>query len=321
MRKLHHFSLLALFLLILVGVSNGQDGRIVAFKPFRFDENFVKERVKANPLDEGIFENVNVRDITYLSDGLKVKGFVAEPIGGRNLPVIIYNRGGTREFGALGEFEIYFMAKFASWGYVVIASQYRGCCGSEGKDELGGADVSDVVNLIPSLNQITAADKDRIGMWGWSRGGMMTFIAMTRTDRIRAVVVGAPAINQFAAFKRTDGEAIEKEVFEVLIPNYRQDKDSELRKRSPLFWTEKIPKNVPILLFQGSSDWRVPAGDTLLFVEKLFSQKNPIKLIFYPGADHGIREFRDETTEQTKSWFDKYVRDKAPLPDMELHGR
>jgi len=312
-----------LFSLIVVsaGIVRAQDGKIIEFKPFRFEESFINERVKANPTDKRIFETVNVRDITYLSDGLKIKGFVAVPSAGKNLPVIIYNRGGNREFGALAEFELYFMAKFASWGYVVIGSQYRGCCGGEGKAVFGGADVSDVLNLIPALSHITEADKDRIGMWGWSRGGMMTFMAMTRTDKIRAVVVGAPAINQLSAFKRKDGEGMEKEVFEVLIPNYKQNKEAELKKRSPLFWTEKLPRSVPILFFQGSSDWRVPADDTFTFIEKLYKQKNPVKLIFYPGADHGIREYRDETSEQTKSWFDKYVRDKSPLPDMELHGR
>lgn len=310
------------FLLPVFGaVVHGQDGRITEFKPFRFEESFVNERVKAKPMDKQVFENVNVRDITYLSDGLKIKGFVAVPTTGKNLPVIIYNRGGNREFGSLNEFELYFMAKFASWGYVVIGSQYRGCCGGEGKDEFGGADVNDILNLIPALSQIAEADKDRIGMWGWSRGGMMTFLALSRTEKIRAAVVGAPAINQFAAFKRKDGEGFEKAVFEELIPNYRQNKEAELKKRSPVFWPEKIPKTVPILFMQGSSDWRVSADDTFSFIEKLYKQKNPVKLIFYPGADHGIREYRDETNDQTKAWFDKYVRDRATLPDMVPHGR
>lgn len=321
MRKAIFAALFHSLILASAGLVHGQNGKIAEFKPFRFEESFINERVKANPSDKQIFESVNVRDITYLSDGLKIKGFVAVPNTGKTHPVIIYNRGGNREFGAIDEFELFFMAKFANWGYVVIGSQYRGCCGGEGKDELGGADVSDVLNLIPALSQIAEADRDRIGMWGWSRGGMMTFMAITRTDKIRAVVVGAPAINQFATFKRKDAEGMEKEVFEVLIPNYKQNKAAELKKRSPLFWTEKIPKNVPILFFQGSSDWRVPADDTFTFIEKLFKQKHPVKLIFYPGADHGIREYRDETTDQTKSWFDKYVRDKSPLPDMEPHGR
>ena len=321
MRRTIFAALIPSVILVSGVFASAQDGRITEFKPFRFEQSFVNDRVKANPDDKSIFANVTVRDITYLSDGLKIKGFIAAPNTGRNLPVIIYNRGGNRDFGSLNEFELYFMAKFASWGYVVIGSQYRGCCGGEGKDEIGGADVSDILNLIPALSQIPEADKERIGMWGWSRGGMMTFIAVTRTDKIRAVVVGAPAINQFAAFKRKDAEGMEKEVFEVLIPNYKQNKEAELKKRSPLFWTEKIPRTVPILFFQGSSDWRVPADDTFAFIEKLYKQKNPVKLIFYAGADHGIREYRDETNDQTKSWFDKYVRDKTPLPDMELHGR
>lgn len=128
------------FLLLAASVSVfGQDGKIVETKPFQFGEKFVAERIKANAADNDIFEKINVREITYLSDGLKIKGFVATPKNGKNLPVMIYNRGGNREFGSLDEFEIYWMAKYANWGYVVIGSQYRGCCGSEGKDEFGGA--------------------------------------------------------------------------------------------------------------------------------------------------------------------------------------
>jgi len=306
---------------LLAAVFSQTDGKIVEREEYTFSTAFVGEITKTKPAEKPIFENTKIKKITYLSDNLKIKGFVAMPKKAGKFPVIIYNRGGNREFGQLNEFELYFMAKFADWGYVVIGSQYRGCCGSEGKDEFGGKDLNDVLNLIPALNDIPEADAGRIGMWGWSRGGMMTFLALTQTDKIRAAVVGAPAINQFSNLKRKDGVGFEKSVFAELIPDYAQNKDAELKKRSPVFWTEKIPKTVPILLMQGSSDWRVLAEDTFGFIEKLYRQKNPVKLIFYPGADHGIREYRDETNEQTKAWFDKYVRDKSPLPDMELHGR
>lgn len=312
---------LCLFLLASSISVFAQDGKIVETKPFAFTEKLIAERTKANAADKDVFAQINVREITYLSDGLKIKGFVAAPKNGKNLPVIIYNRGGNREFGMLNEFEIYWMAKYANWGYVVIGSQYRGCCGSEGKDEFGGADVRDVLNLFPALAQISEADPDRIGMWGWSRGGMMTFLALAQNVKIRAAVIGAPATNQFNSMKRRDGEGFEKAVFAELIPDYWKNKDAELKKRSPIFWTEKIPANIPILLMQGSADWRVAAQDNLDLMNKFHAEKKIVKFIFYPGGAHGLREYQVEVDEQTRGWFDKYVRDKSPLPDMELHGR
>lgn len=319
--KFSKLLLSCLFLLISSVAAFSQDGKIVETKTFAFGEKFVAERVKANAADKEIFDKTTVREITYLSDGLKIKGFIAAPKNGKNLPVIIYNRGGNREFGQLNEFELYFMAKFADWGYVVVGSQYRGCCGSEGKDEFGGADIDDILNLFPALKEISEADADRVGMWGWSRGGMMTFLALAKGVKIRAAVIGAPATNKFSTLKRRDGAGFEKEVFAELIPDYWKNKDAELKKRSPIFWTEKIPANIPILLMQGSSDWRVAAQDNLDLLNKFYAEKKVVKFILYPGADHGIREYRDETNEQTRLWFDKYVRDKSPLPDMELHGR
>ena len=92
---------------------------------------------------------INVYDITYRSQGHKVKGVIVEPkkLKGK-LPCIIYNRGGSGEFGAIkiGETFLY-LGGFAKCGYVVIASQYSGNAGSEGKDEVGGSDIEDVLNL------------------------------------------------------------------------------------------------------------------------------------------------------------------------------
>jgi len=57
------------------------------------------------------------------------------------------------------------LGRIATWGYVVAASQYRGNAGGQGKEEFGGADVDDVLNLIPLLESLPQADTTRIGMY------------------------------------------------------------------------------------------------------------------------------------------------------------
>ena len=64
------------------------------------------------------------------------------------------------------------LAKIASQGYIVVASQYRGNGGSEGREEFGGSDVKDILNLFPLIDNLHNADNKNIGMFGWSRGGM-----------------------------------------------------------------------------------------------------------------------------------------------------
>jgi dipeptidyl aminopeptidase/acylaminoacyl peptidase len=96
--------------------------------------------------------------------------------------------------------------------------------------------------------------------------------------------------------------------------------DEEKRKRSVLYWAEKLPKNIPLLIMHGTSDWRVNPLDSIRLAEKLQTNKVPYRLIMYEGADHGITEFRKEASDEMFRWFDRYVKNKAPLPNLKLHG-
>ncbi len=65
----------------------------------------------------------------------------------------------------------------------MLASQYREA------DEFGGEDVNDVLNLIPLADTISFCDSSKIGMEGWSRGGMMAYQVLTQSDRINCSVI------------------------------------------------------------------------------------------------------------------------------------
>ena len=128
--------------------------------------------------------------IIYRSQGHKVVGFIVEPRIGKNHPCIIYNRGGCGEFGALkiGMLLADIPVKLALHGYIVIASQYSGNGGSEGKDEMGGSDIEDVLVLQKILKKYSRANAEKIGMYGISRGGMMTYLSLARVKWIKAAV-------------------------------------------------------------------------------------------------------------------------------------
>ena len=108
------------------------------------------------------------------------------------------------------------LCRIASWGYVVVASQSRGNAGGEGKEEFGGRDVDDVLNLLPLLASLPQADTTRIGMGGASRGGMMTYLALTRTEKIAAAVVISGLADAFENIaSRPD---METNVYAELVP-------------------------------------------------------------------------------------------------------
>jgi dipeptidyl aminopeptidase/acylaminoacyl peptidase len=265
-------------------------------------------------------DSIEVYEITYMSEGLQIRGLMAKPKKSGNYPCIIYNRGGNREFGSL---KVYHgattLGQIAKEGYVVIASQYRGNGGSEGQEEFGGRDVNDVVILIEVLKEVECADAEKIGMYGWSRGGMMTYIALTKTDKIKAAVVGGAVSDNYAIIK--DRPEMETNVVAELIPNYEEAKEEELNKRSAIMWVDKFPKDVPILMLHGNADWRVKPEQSLKLALEFEKHRIPYRLIMFEGGDHGISEHGDEVNEQVLSWFDRYLKNAETLPNMEYHGR
>ncbi|WP_299214791.1 prolyl oligopeptidase family serine peptidase [uncultured Aquimarina sp.] len=269
-------------------------------------------------------ENVDMYEITYLSDGLKIQSFTAIPKKEEKYPVIIYNRGGNRDFGAIQLFGgnkklpiAYMFSKLANEGYIVIGCNYRGSGKSEGMEEFGGNDVNDVLNLNKVIDELPEADTTRIGMYGWSRGGMMTYLALSKTNTIKAAVVGG-AESDLTTIDRPE---LEKRVYAELIPDYYQNKEAELKKRSAVLWADKFSPKVPILLLHGNSDWRVKSTNSLKLALEFEKHRIPYRLKIYEGADHGISQYRKERDQDVLDWFNKYLKGSAKLPNMEFHGR
>ncbi len=266
-------------------------------------------------------ETVDIYEITYTSDSHNIQSFAAIPKKKGKYPVIIYNRGGNRNFAALSLFRepkrypiVHHFSKLASEGYIVIGCNYRGSGKSEGKDEFGGKDVNDLLNLIEAIKEIPEADTSKIGMYGWSRGGMMTYLALTKTNQIKAAVVGgAPSDNTII-----DRPELEKRVFAELIPNYWEHKETELKKRSAVFWADQFPKDVPILMLHGNNDWRVKSTHSLRLALEFEKHRVPYRLKIFEGGDHGLSSFRDEVHQDVVSWFNRFLKQKENLPNMKL---
>lgn len=297
-----------------------QDGKILNKEPFVLHDSILKHINAVDTILRSQLNRINFSRITYLSDGLKVTGYIAEPKEKGKYPCIISNRGGQRDFAQWSPLSIaFFLGKMASWNYVVVASQYRGNDGGEGKEEFGGKDINDVLNLIPVFSQLPNADTSRIGIEGGSRGGMMTYLALKNTCRFKAAVVTAGVGNFFTSIlNRPDMETY---VYAALIPNYWPNKEKELKARSAVFWADKMCKTTPLLIMHGSADWRVSPSESLELVQKLYECKHPTRLIVYEGADHGIHEFMMESLAEKKRHFDYYLRDLKKWPSMKPHGK
>lgn len=273
-----------------------------------------ERRAKAREIFRTWTEHFTCLDFDYIVDGLTVRGFYLAPktdAPTQKLPVVIYNRGGNADSGAI--FAHYRLHKFApllNEGFIIIGSQYRGARLSSKphpdrmKDEFGGSDVNDVLALLPIIDQLPQANPRKIGIWGTSRGAMMAFLAAKQTDRFSALAAqaGASDITAELAFR----PEMEK-VFTTWIPNYTENKTAELHKRSPLFWVEDLPKNLPILLQHGARDKRVSTLSSIRMAERLQSLERPYRLVIYEEGGHGLREHEKEVSRDLTYWFRKYL--------------
>ena len=251
------------------------------------------------------YKNVECQRIVYLSDGLKVVGYIWKPKGsaGKKLPLVIYNRGGFREVGKLWPWARFGFYDFVSNGFVVIGSQYRGVDGGEGKDELGGSDVRDVLNLIPLAKSLGYVDMSNVFMSGESRGAMMTYRALGSGIPVNAAAVKSGGTDFFGNLK--DRPEFGK-VYQQLIPDYDKRPDEALRERSALAWAEKI--NVPLLILQGGADELIGAGRTLAFAQRLQELGKTYELIIYAGDDHNLSLNSADSDKRIVEWFKKFMK-------------
>lgn len=312
-------SIVTLIVLPVASSRAADDGEILDRVRVSLTPEQREEVLKQVPKAVDSIDSIKVESVTYSSDGLRVKGYLVIPEGEGPFPCLIANRGGNREFGAISDAgAVVGLGEMAHWGYVVVASQYRGVAGGEGMEEFGGAEIDDVLNLIPILESTPKADTSRIGMWGASRGGLMTYLALAKTDRLKAVVVAAGISDSFDLIRRRPKMA--ESVYSELVPDWESDQDAALRARSPVLWAEKLHKETPVLLIHGSADERVHSSQALDMADALLRVNHPFRLVFFEGGDHGLTEFHDEEIRITREFLNHYVRDNAPLPDMEPHG-
>lgn len=315
----------------LAAVSAEAEGVIVSREPYvcssadrtAWLDNFegpVRDRF-SSLIDDAAFDRlcvgggVVVERITYLSDGVEVRGYAARPSepGPDGVPVIIYNHGGVLEWGNIYFFDLLEFARLAARGYVVLASHFRGEGGSEGQADMGRGDVADALNLLDVADAIDGADVERVGMWGFSRGGRLTYQALAASDRIdAAVVIGGPT--DALSFFRHD--EFDEHVYPRAIPDYGSDPQAALERNSPLRWVERLAP-APILVLHGGEDDRVEVSDSLQMAQRLQDLGRPYQLTIYADGSHSLFELWHSVRRDMDLWFDRHltVSDAPPIED------
>lgn len=245
-------------------------------------------------------------------DGTMVDGFLTLPPGykeGTRLPAILRIHGGpAAQFAYTFDFELHILA---AQGYAVITSNPRGSTGYGTAfsraiwADWGNKDSEDVLAAVDHAVAMGVADPERLGVGGWSYGGILTDHVITKTTRFKAATSGASAANILAGYG-TDHYQYEYEV-ELGLP--WKARDAYLRISGSFFDVEKI--ETPVLYLCGQDDMNVP----LLNTEQLYQavrriNKVPTELVIYPGENHVPRRPGSikDVYERYIAWYDRFLK-------------
>jgi dipeptidyl aminopeptidase/acylaminoacyl peptidase len=250
-------------------------------------------------------------EISFKSkDGTLIGGFVVKPPNyqpGRRYPTILRIHGGpVLQFQ--NQFDDQWQA-FAARGYVVVAANPRGSSGRGEKfssaiyADWGNKDVQDVLAAVDYVVAQGIADPARLGVGGWSYGGMLTNYVIASDTRFKAATSGASISNILAGYG-TD--------------QYIHDYDNELGQPSknlktwlrlsyPYLHADRIV--TPTLFLCGDKDFNVPLLNTEQMYQSLKSLGRETELVIYPGEYHGISRpsFVKDRLDRYVAWYDKYL--------------
>lgn len=236
----------------------------------------------------------------YLSDGLKIEGYLSIPISVEKTQApgkcVMFNHGGNRDFGKLENNTLAPIC--AVTGRIVVASQYRGCGGSEGEDHFGGDDLNDVIKLIDLCEKhFSFVDMDDFCVIGSSRGGVMTYPAARKDSRIKRIIALSALCDLFEAYEVRDDM---KPVLKETIGFTPEEKPEEYKKRSAVYWADEI--TIPVLMFHAKQDKQVPYSQAENLYEKL-KDNTDCTLITYDDDLHGIVHEKDYQT--IRDWLNQ----------------
>jgi dipeptidyl aminopeptidase/acylaminoacyl peptidase len=260
-----------------------------------------------------------VEDITFPShDGTLVNGLMVKPAdyrAGQAYPTLLWIHGGPNGQDSHGlSFSNYALAVerqwFAAHGYVVLGINYRGSSGrgaefaSSIAGDWGNKEVADLLGGIDYVVREHIADPARLGVGGWSYGGILTDYTIATDQRFKAAISGAGSANQLTMYG--NDQYILQYNAELGAP--WQATDRWLKVSYPFFHADRI--KTPTLFLGGEKDFNVPVAGGEQMYEALRTLGVPTQLVVYPGQFHIFTRpsYVTERIERYAAWFDQYLK-------------
>ncbi len=245
-------------------------------------------------------------------DGVAVGSMLLKPPGyraGVRYPTIAWVHGGPvgqdgHDFDTMSQI-------LAAQGYLVINPNYRGSSG-RGHEfsraiyaDWGNLEIQDIHAVMDKLVDEGLADPERLGIGGWSYGGINTNFAIATDTRFKAAVSGASASNYIAGYG-TDQYIWQ---YENELGKPWESIDTYLKMSYPFLHADRI--KTPTLFMCGEKDFNVPLINSEQMYQALRSLNVPTQLVIYPGQNHGLSKpsYIQDRLERMIEWYGRYLED------------
>ena len=220
--------------------------------------------------------NILLFIVTYLVDGLRIKGLLAEPRNEGKLDGFLYLRGGINNVGKVRPGRI---IQFAAQGLIVFAPFYRGNLGGEGYDDFVGENRKDAYAAFSLLENHPKVKK--VHIFGFSRGGLNALWTAISCENVASLVTwGGVADATLTYEERIDMRRMLKRVVGGSPAKYPE----RYHERTPLFQVERI--NCPVLIIHGVQDRNVSLQHAEKLEKALLQHKKKVECWFFHEYNH-----------------------------------
>ncbi len=249
-------------------------------------------------------------------DGNEVHGLLVKPPDyepGKKYPTLLRIHGGPN--GQDSHAFSFERQLFAANGYVVVAVNYRGSSGRGAayqaaiSADWGNKEVIDLQAAMDYVVSVGLADPNRLGVGGWSYGGILTDAIIAKDHRFKAATSGAGTAFPIALYGVD--QYIMQYNEEIGAP-WKVGLEPWIRISYAFLHADQI--TTPTLFLGGEKDFNVPLVGGEQMYQALRSLNVPTQLVIYPGQNHGIARpsYQKDRMERYLAWYAKYLK----LPEV-----
>jgi dipeptidyl aminopeptidase/acylaminoacyl peptidase len=258
-------------------------------------------------------------------DGWEIEGVVVKPVdfdASRKWPFLLHPHGGPTGATVLA-FDPTSQIMAAN-GYLQLEPNFRGSTGrgekfsTANENDWGNGDYKDDMSGVQAMVDKGWADPDRMGAFGWSYGGYMTFWIDTQTDKFKAISPGAGLPDLYSMYSQSDIHRYMRLFFNGKAP---WDNFEEYWEHSPMKYVNNV--KTPTMILHGQGDTRVPNPQGEEFYRALVERHVPVEYVVYPRENHGFNEGRHQQDRWQRYlvFFGKYLNQPPVTEPKEVVER